>query len=59
MSDGALPGVMRGLLLEDPDWAARERTLTLEDLRRAESIVVCNALRGVLRARVLDRVGTD
>ena len=59
VADGALPGVMRGLLLEDPEWAARERTLTLQDLRRAESIVVCNALRGVLRARVLDRVGTD
>ncbi|HSV71133.1 MAG TPA: bifunctional anthranilate synthase component I family protein/class IV aminotransferase [Methylibium sp.] len=53
LADGALPGVMRGLLLEDPAWAAAERMLTREDLRRADAIVVCNALRGVLPARRL------
>ena len=47
---GLLPGVMRGVLLEDPAWAASERRLTLDDLRNAEEVVVCNALRGVLRA---------
>jgi para-aminobenzoate synthetase/4-amino-4-deoxychorismate lyase len=52
ITDGALPGVMRGVLLEDPAWQARERTLRLEDLERAEAIVVCNALRGVLPARL-------
>ncbi|MGZ5817467.1 MAG: aminodeoxychorismate synthase component I [Burkholderiaceae bacterium] len=50
LSAGLLPGVMRAVLLEDPDWNARERRLTLQDLRSAEEIVVCNALRGVLRA---------
>jgi para-aminobenzoate synthetase/4-amino-4-deoxychorismate lyase len=52
VADGALPGVMRGLLLEDPRWQARERSLRLEDLQRAQDIVVCNALRGVLPARL-------
>ncbi|SNS96245.1 para-aminobenzoate synthetase / 4-amino-4-deoxychorismate lyase [Noviherbaspirillum humi] len=51
---GLLPGVMRQALLADPAWAARERTLTLEDLRRAERIVVCNALRGALDAMLID-----
>jgi para-aminobenzoate synthetase/4-amino-4-deoxychorismate lyase len=47
---GVLPGVMRAALLADPAWAASERELSLEDLRNAEEIVVCNALRGALRA---------
>ena len=49
---GVLPGVMRTVLLEDPDRDAGERDLSLEDLRNAEEIVVCNALRGPLRAVV-------
>jgi para-aminobenzoate synthetase/4-amino-4-deoxychorismate lyase len=49
---GLLPGVMRAVLLADPMWNASERRLTLDDLRLAEEIVVCNALRGVLPARV-------
>jgi para-aminobenzoate synthetase / 4-amino-4-deoxychorismate lyase len=53
LADGALPGVMRGVLLDDPAWRASERTLGREDLRRAESIVVCNALRGALPARLV------
>jgi len=52
ITDGALPGVMRGVLLADPAWQARERTLHQADLERAEAIVVCNALRGVLPARM-------
>ena len=53
VADGALPGVMRGCLLDDPAWAATERSLTRRDLQRAQAIVVCNALRGVLPARLL------
>ena len=52
LADGALPGVMRALLLEDPAWAAEERTITRDDLARAEALVVCNALRGALPARL-------
>jgi para-aminobenzoate synthetase/4-amino-4-deoxychorismate lyase len=50
---GVLPGVMRAVLLEAPAWAAREKIITLEMLDDVEDIVVCNALRGPLRA-VLD-----
>ncbi|OWW18909.1 aminodeoxychorismate synthase component I [Noviherbaspirillum denitrificans] len=50
---GVLPGVMRGVLLDDPAWAARERRLTLEDLRAAEEVILCNALRGVLPATIV------
>ncbi len=53
LTDGALPGVMRGQLLEDPVWDAAERSLTHADLLRAEAIAVCNALRGVLPARLM------
>ena len=53
VADGALPGVMRDCLLDDPAWAATERRLTRRDLWRAQAIVVCNALRGVLQARLL------
>jgi para-aminobenzoate synthetase/4-amino-4-deoxychorismate lyase len=47
---GLLPGVMRAVLLDDPLWAARESVLPVESLRQAQEIVVCNALRGALRA---------
>lgn len=50
---GVLAGVMRAVLLEDPAWAAQERTLSIEDLRNAEEVVVCNALRGALPATVV------
>jgi para-aminobenzoate synthetase/4-amino-4-deoxychorismate lyase len=52
LSDGALPGVMRSLLLADPVWAATERTLRRADLAQAQAIAVCSSLRGVLPARV-------
>lgn len=55
VSAGVLPGVMRGVLLDDPEWQAREAELTVADLRRAEAIVVCNALRGPLPARIVGR----
>jgi para-aminobenzoate synthetase/4-amino-4-deoxychorismate lyase len=47
---GLLPGVMRAVILDDPAWAASERRLTRDDLRVAEEVVVCNALRGILPA---------
>jgi para-aminobenzoate synthetase/4-amino-4-deoxychorismate lyase len=50
LSAGVLPGVMRAVLLNDPAWSAKERNISWEDLRRAEKVVVCNALRGVLDA---------
>ncbi len=49
---GVLPGTMRAVLLEDPKWRAREHPLRLEDLLRAERLVLSNALRGVVEARL-------
>lgn len=53
LSSGALPGVMRSVLLADPAWDASERVLMVGDLLLAESIVVCNALRGALTATIV------
>jgi para-aminobenzoate synthetase/4-amino-4-deoxychorismate lyase len=50
LSAGVLPGVMRGVLLDDPAWDAIECPISREALLRADEIVVCNALRGVLKA---------
>ena len=52
LSEGVLPGIMRGLLLDDPTMNAREAVLTLDDLRVAEHIMVCSSLRGSLPAIV-------
>ncbi len=52
LSSGLLPGVMRAQLLADPAWDAIEQPLTLSDLRCAEEICVCNALRGPLSATI-------
>jgi len=48
LSGGLLPGVMRALVLDAR--GASETTITREMLLQAEEIVVCNALRGTLRA---------
>lgn len=52
LSDGALPGITRALLLDDPAWNAGERTLLLADMRDGQSLMVCNALRGAVSARL-------
>jgi para-aminobenzoate synthetase/4-amino-4-deoxychorismate lyase len=48
LSCGLLPGVMRSVVLEA--WGAGEAVVTRAMLAQAEEIVVCNALRGALRA---------
>jgi para-aminobenzoate synthetase / 4-amino-4-deoxychorismate lyase len=50
---GLLPGVMRAVLLDDPAFGAAERELTLRELRAAEALLICNALRGALPARIV------
>ncbi|GAC1408458.1 MAG: hypothetical protein NVSMB6_07430 [Burkholderiaceae bacterium] len=50
---GVLPGIMRSVLLADPQWRAKERRLTPDDLHRADQIVLCNALRGAMPARLV------
>ncbi len=52
LNAGVLPGVMRAVLLADAEWNACEQRLTLDDLRRADEIMICNALRGAVPAIV-------
>ncbi|MGI4718797.1 MAG: aminodeoxychorismate synthase component I [Janthinobacterium lividum] len=54
LSCGLLPGVMRAVLLAAPAWQASERVITRAMLEEADDIVVCNALRGPLRAVIVD-----
>ncbi|MFM0046515.1 chorismate-binding protein [Paraburkholderia sediminicola] len=54
LKSGVLPGIMRGVLLEDTGLHAAERVLTRVDVLNAEALLVCNALRGAVPAHVLD-----
>ena len=54
LSCGVLPGVMREELMADPAWQLRERVLTLAHIRSAQSLMLCNALRGALPAVLVD-----
>ena len=47
---GLLPGVMRSIILNDPKWNAQEVNLSIEELRNAKEIMLCNALRGIIPA---------
>jgi para-aminobenzoate synthetase / 4-amino-4-deoxychorismate lyase len=53
LSSGLLPGVMRGVLLEDASLDARERVLTREDVLNAQALMITNALRGAVPARLV------
>jgi para-aminobenzoate synthetase/4-amino-4-deoxychorismate lyase len=52
---GVLDGVYRRHLLETRDDAA-ERVLTVDDLRVADAIYLCNAIRGIYEVKLLDRL---
>jgi para-aminobenzoate synthetase/4-amino-4-deoxychorismate lyase len=49
---GLLEGVGRRFTLADPESRAAERILTEEDLRLADRILLCNAVRGLIPARL-------
>jgi para-aminobenzoate synthetase/4-amino-4-deoxychorismate lyase len=53
LASGVLPGVMRAVLLEDPQWGATERVLLPADLDAAEALVVSNALRAAVPAQLM------
>ncbi|WP_342703643.1 bifunctional anthranilate synthase component I family protein/class IV aminotransferase [Burkholderia arboris] len=53
LASGVLPGVMRGVLLDDPTLGAKERALMLDDVLNADELMICNALRGPLAARLI------
>ncbi|KVZ11700.1 aminodeoxychorismate synthase component I [Burkholderia stagnalis] len=50
LSCGVLPGVMRGVLLDDASFGATERIVTRDDLARAQALLLTNALRGAVDA---------
>ncbi|MET0858146.1 MAG: aminotransferase class IV, partial [Telluria sp.] len=54
LSCGVLPGIMRAVLLAAPAWNASERVITRDMLDDIEDVMVCNALRGPLRAFLLE-----
>ena len=53
LASGLLPGVMRGVLLDDAAFGARERVLTRDDVLNAEALMLTNALRGAVAARLI------
>ncbi|CAB3639098.1 aminodeoxychorismate synthase component I [Paraburkholderia rhynchosiae] len=54
LGSGVLPGVMRSVLLEDDaSLQAAEKVLTQADVLNAEALMICNALRGALAARII------
>ncbi|NVM76805.1 para-aminobenzoate synthetase/4-amino-4-deoxychorismate lyase [Duganella sp. SG902] len=55
LRSGVLPGVMRAVLLDDPAWNASEAVVTRAMLEQAEDMVICNALRGPVRATLTGR----
>ncbi|MBF3895114.1 aminodeoxychorismate synthase component I [Burkholderia pseudomallei] len=57
LSSGVLPGVMRGALLDDPAWQASERVMTLDDVLRADALMLTNALRGAMPAQLVRAAG--
>jgi para-aminobenzoate synthetase/4-amino-4-deoxychorismate lyase len=54
LASGVLPGVMRSVLLDSTSGLqAAEKILTQADLLNAEALLICNALRGALPARIV------
>ncbi|MEX3983510.1 aminodeoxychorismate synthase component I [Paraburkholderia sp. EG287A] len=53
LASGVLPGVMRGVLLDDEAFGAQERVLTRDDVLDAEALMLTNALRGAVPARLI------
>jgi para-aminobenzoate synthetase/4-amino-4-deoxychorismate lyase len=53
LSDGVLPGVMRSVMMDDPDWQVQEKSFTLDEVRRADKLMLCNALRGAFEVNLV------
>ena len=47
---GLLPGVMRSIILNNPQWNAHEVDLTIDDIQNAKEIMLSNAIRGLIPA---------
>jgi para-aminobenzoate synthetase/4-amino-4-deoxychorismate lyase len=54
LASGVLPGVMRSVLLDEASGLqAAEKVLAQSDVLNAEALLICNALRGALEARIV------
>lgn len=49
VADGLLQGVMRRYLLKEGTVPIEQRSLTLDDVRQAEALFLCNSVRGVVQ----------
>ena len=47
-SSGCLPGIMRSIILKDPQWNAIEKIISIQDVEGADEIILTNALRGII-----------
>ncbi len=54
LSDGVLPGVMRSVLLDDPNIPTCEKQLTPADVFAADEVMLCNSLRGALIVKLCE-----
>ncbi len=54
VSCGLLPGIMRSVLLKDRERPLREAVLTMEDIRDADALFLCNSVRGVVQVRLAE-----
>ncbi len=52
LTSGCLPGIMRSILLKNPEWSALEKNITIEDVLTSDEVILTNALRGVIRLTV-------
>lgn len=62
LKDGVIAGVMRGWILENAHrggFEVSERSLSLEDLKNADSVFLTNSLRLMLAVRAIDDVAFD
>ncbi len=54
---GALPGIARRQVLDDPRYTASEATLTMEDVRSADRIWLSNSVRGLVEVVLAPEAG--
>ncbi len=54
VQSGLLAGVMRDRLLRDRERPLVERAITIEDIRTADALFLCNSVRGVVQVRLTE-----
>jgi para-aminobenzoate synthetase/4-amino-4-deoxychorismate lyase len=49
---GLLPGIFRNKLLSKFPQIFKEKKVSIEDLKKAKKIFICNSVRGIIRVRL-------